>query len=75
MARTSKTAPEAIVSVLKRGPKKGLTAANIAERATLNLNTTRTTLGVLTNEGTVALIGREEPAGIGRPANLYALAA
>jgi predicted ArsR family transcriptional regulator len=72
MART-KTASEAIISVLKRGPKRGLTAAAIAERAGLNLNTARTTLYQLVATGNVANIGRETPS-FGRPANLYALA-
>ena len=73
MARSTKTAPEAIISVLKRGPKKGLTATTIAERAGLNLNTTRTTLYQLAASGQVAMIGRETPS-FGRPSNLYTLA-
>jgi len=73
MARTTKTAPEAIISVLKRGPKRGLTASAIADRAGLNLNTTRTSLYQLTAAGDIVLIGREEPS-FGRPANLYTLA-
>lgn len=76
MARTTSTAttaPEAIVKVLRRGPKRGLTAAAIADRASLNINTTRTTLGTLVAQGTVAYVGRETPS-FGRPANLYRLA-
>lgn len=72
LART-KTAPEAIISVLKRGPKRGLTAASIADRAGLNLNTTRTALYQLVADDAVTLIGRETPS-FGRPANLYTLA-
>lgn len=73
MARTTTTAPEAIIKTLRRGPKKGLTAATIADRAGLNINTTRTTLGTLVAQSTVAHIGRETPS-FGRPANLYRLA-
>lgn len=73
MAHT-KTAPEAILTVLRRGPKRGLTATAIAERADLNLNTTRTSLYFLASEGKVAVVGTETPS-FGRPANLYAYAA
>jgi DNA-binding IclR family transcriptional regulator len=69
-----RTAAEAIIATLHRGPKKkGLTAAKIADRAGLNLNTTRTTVGTLVLEGSVTLIGRDAPS-FGRPANLYVIA-
>jgi DNA-binding IclR family transcriptional regulator len=71
----SRTAPEAILSVLKRGPKRGLTAALIAERTGFNLSTTRTTLYSLASSGDVSVIGTTETGSRGRPANLYALAA
>lgn len=70
---TKRTASDRIISVLRRGPQKGLTAATIADRAKLNLNTTRTTLGTLVMESAVAIIGRETPS-FGRPANLYRIA-
>lgn len=68
------TASEAIISVLRRGSKKGLTASTIAERAKLNPNTVRTSLYSLTDEGTVRVVGTVG-SGRGRPAHLYALAA
>lgn len=70
---TKRTASDRILSVLNRGPKKGLTAATIATRGKLNLNTTRTTLGLLTLSNDVAVIGRDAPT-FGRPANLYVIA-
>lgn len=71
---TKRTASDTILSVLRRGPKvKGLTAEEIASRGSLNLNTTRTTLGLLTGEGAVKVIGRDAPS-FGRPANLYVIA-
>lgn len=73
MPRIPKTAPEAIITVLKRGPKRGLTAVAIADRAGLNINTTRTTVYQLNATGDIRLVGREDPS-FGRPANLYALA-
>lgn len=72
-ARTTTTAPEAIIKTLRRGPKRGLTAAVISDRASINLNTARTTLGTLVSQGSVTLVGRETPS-FGRPANLYRLA-
>lgn len=74
MPRTKKSASDAILSVLKRGPQRGLTAATIAERANLNLNTTRTTIYSLSRAGSVEAVGTEAPS-FGRPANLYKLAA
>lgn len=73
MART-KTAPEAIMSVLRRGPRKGLTAVVIASRAGTNLNTTRTTLGQLRAEGAVEIASTDSTGTRGRPANLYIVA-
>jgi predicted ArsR family transcriptional regulator len=70
----TKTAPEAILSVLKRGPRKGLTAVVIAERASTNLNTTRTTLGQLRDAGSVQIVDTDSTGLRGRPANLYIVA-
>jgi predicted ArsR family transcriptional regulator len=70
----TKTAPEAILSVLKRGPRKGLTAVVIAERASTNLNTTRTTLGQLRDAGSVSIVDTDSTGLRGRPANLYIVA-
>lgn len=72
MART-KTAPEAILSILRRGPRRGLTASAIAERGGLNLNTTRTSLYFLVQRGDVTVSDTEAPS-FGRPANVYKLA-
>ena len=73
MPRKKSTASETIVSILKRGPRKGLTVFAIADRGGLNLNTARTTVGTLVVSGEVELIGRETPT-FGRPANVYRLA-
>lgn len=74
MPRTTRSATERITSVLKRGPRKGLTAEIVAARAEANLNTTRTILWSLTTSGTATVVGTESRE-FGRPANLYALAA
>lgn len=76
MARTTTklTSVEAVVKVLARGPKRGLTAEAISERAGIKLSTTRTTLSGLRGAGTVYVVGRED-ATFGRPANRYALSA
>lgn len=71
----SKTAnSDAILKVLKRGPKKGLTAAQIAERAGLNLNSTRTALWGLKADGSVTAAGKTETGTVGRPSYLYVIA-
>ena len=75
MARTNRTAPEAILSVLRRGPKRGLTATAISERAGTVVSTTRTTLGSLVIAGQVEIVGTVRSETRGRPANLYAFAA
>lgn len=72
MARTSASA--IILALLKRGPKRGLTAADISSRAELNLNTTRTVLWALAQAGDVTVVSTDAPP-IGRPANRYAPAA
>jgi predicted ArsR family transcriptional regulator len=74
LARTPKTAPEAILSALKRGPRRGLAATVIAERAGTNLNTTRTTLGQLRADGLVEVADTDSTGLRGRPANLYIVA-
>lgn len=73
MERTKRAASDTILAVLKRGPKLGLTAAEIAARAELNLNTTRTVVWALARAGDVAVLGTTESTG-GRPANRYVLA-
>lgn len=75
MARSTarRTAAESITRFLN-GRARPVTAEYISSRTGLNLNTTRTTLGLLTGSGSVAIVGRENPS-FGRPANLYALAA
>lgn len=74
MARTKRAASDRILSILRRGPKRGLTAVEIAERAELNLNTTRTVVWALAQAGDVVTVSTTESTG-GRPANRYALAA
>jgi DNA-binding IclR family transcriptional regulator len=75
MSRTTqRTSRDRVLSVLRRGPKKGLAAESIAERAGTSLGTTRTLLSTLQVEGVVRRVGTENR-GFGRPANLYALAA
>ena len=72
MARTTRPASDRILAVLKRGPQRGLTAAEIATRGDLNLNTTRTVIWALREQGNVAAV--EPLAGErGRPANRYIL--
>lgn len=73
MARQKRAASDRIVAVLKRGPQRGLTAAEIAARAELNLNTTRTVIWALTQAGTASGVSTAESTG-GRPANRYVLA-
>lgn len=73
MARTKRAASDTILAVLKRGPKRGLTAAEIAARAELNLNTTRTVIWALAQAGDVSVVSTAESTG-GRPANRYVLA-
>lgn len=72
MSKTTNS--DAILKVLKRGPKKGLTAAQIAERASLNLNSTRTTLLGLRADGSVAVTAKEDTGTVGRPSYLYVIA-
>lgn len=64
---------EAILKTLKRGPKKGLTAATIAERAGLKLSSTRTTLWDLAQSGAVAKVGSTGQGTVGRPSYLYVI--
>lgn len=65
---------ETILKTLKRGPKKGLTAATIAERAGLKLSSTRTTLWDLAQTGAVSKVGKTETGTVGRPSYLYVIA-
>jgi predicted ArsR family transcriptional regulator len=74
IAATRKTATDRVLSTLKRGPKRGLTAALIAERADLNLSTARTILWQLVKDGEATVVSKVETGERGRPANLYAAA-
>lgn len=71
MARSTarRTAAESITRFLS-GRARPVTAEYISEKTGLNINTTRTTLGLLTGAGSVVVAGRENPS-FGRPANLY----
>lgn len=62
-----------ILSTLKRGPKKGLTAAQIAERTGFSLNSIRSALSAFQRENAVTVVGTLK-AGTGRPSNLYTIA-
>jgi hypothetical protein len=66
-AKKGATVADRICKVLKRGPKKGLTAAAIADRAGLKPGTTRTTLTRLKADGAVRVVGTDASKG-----NLYA---
>lgn len=63
-----------ITKALKRAPKKGLTAEQIAEKTNLKLNSVRPALWQLKKDGVVEVVGTL-PATFGRPANLYKLSA
>jgi predicted ArsR family transcriptional regulator len=71
MARSTarRTAAESITRFLT-GRARPVTAEVISDKTGINLNTTRTTLGLLTGSGSVKVAGRETPS-FGRPANLY----
>lgn len=64
---------DAILKTLKRGPKKGLTSAQIAERAGLKASSTRTTLWDLAQSGAVSKVGAATTGTVGRPAYLYVI--
>ena len=74
MARTKRPASDTILAVLKRGPKRGLTAADISSRTDLNINTTRTVLWSLQQAEQITVVSTLA-GDRGRPANRYALAA
>lgn len=67
------TLTDTIMRVLKRGPKKGLTAETIADRAGTKLTSTRTILSALAGQGVITVVGTEKRTR--RPANLYAITA
>jgi len=75
MSKKTTTSYEAITRVLRRGPKRGLTAVDIAGRAGIALNTTRSSLSDLVASEQVSVVGSFKTGERGRPANLYALAA
>lgn len=62
---------DAILRVLKRGPRKGLTAEQIAERTGKRLSSVRTIIAALKRSGDIEVVGTE-PREF-RPAQLYAL--
>lgn len=66
-----KTQRELVLGTL-RGRKTPLTAAEISDKAGLQLNSTRVILSGLLAEGDVVLEGLRSSA-IGRPSNLYLL--
>lgn len=72
MTKTSNE--ETILKTIKRGPRKGLTAAQIAERAKLKESSTRTILWSLSQAGAVARVGAVNTGSAGRPSYLYVVA-
>jgi predicted ArsR family transcriptional regulator len=71
LASSKRTAHASILSTLKRGPKRGLTAAVIAERTGLKVGTTRTTLWQLVQDGTAVVTDTYRDGRRGRPEYLY----
>jgi predicted ArsR family transcriptional regulator len=71
MAKTI-TKSEAILKAVKRGPKKGLTAAEIADRTGVSLATVKAYLSAFKAEGYVQVVGKVETGKRGRPALRYA---
>ena len=63
-----------IESTLARGPKKGLTAAEVAKRTGGNLSTVGVYLSALKGEGIVTVAGKVETGKRGRPALRYTIA-
>lgn len=67
------TNTETILKALK-GRKRGLTAAQIADKTGLKASSTRTALYELNASGAVSRIGSQKADGRGRPAYLYVTA-
>lgn len=63
---------DSILKVLRRGPRKGLPAEIIAQRAGTKLSSTRTVLATLKRNGQIVVVGTESREF--RPAQLYAVA-
>lgn len=63
-----------IQKTLKKGPKRGLTAAEVAARTGINLNSVRATLWTLQSDGSITVAGTVPAStGYGRPSNRYLL--
>lgn len=73
MAKTI-TKNEAILKQLKRAPKRGLTAAEIADRTGINLATVKAYLSAFKSEGYATVVGKVETGKRGRPALRYTAA-
>jgi predicted ArsR family transcriptional regulator len=71
MARQTKTLTQRITSAVSRGPKKGLTAAQIAAKLDANPSTVGVYLNALKGQGIVKVAGKVETGKRGRPALLY----
>lgn len=67
-----KTALQKLHSALKRGPKRGLTVAELAERTDLSPSTVSKTLASADFAG---IVGYVQTGRRGRPANIYGLIA
>lgn len=66
--RNRKNAAERVFSLLRRGPKRGLTVEEIANRTNYGLSTVYAALGKL---GPVVEVVGQTRSPIGRPANRY----
>lgn len=71
--KAKKTATDKVLAAIKKGPKKGLTALAIAERAQTNASTTRGAISELLANDFIQVVGVYK-GGVGRPSNLYAAA-
>jgi len=71
MAKGTRNKKERIYLTIARGPKRGLSALEVAERTELNPATVRSYIYGLLVEGTVRKNGKVETGRRGRPQLLY----
>lgn len=72
MAKLTKT--EKVLSTIKRGPARGLTAEEVAARTDFNLATVRSYIYGLQAQGSLVVCGKVESGKRGRPALRYTVA-
>lgn len=70
MAKTL-TKSEAVFKAVKRGPKRGLTALEIADRTGVGIATVRSYLQALKAQGEITVVGKVESGKRGRPQLKY----